>query len=87
MQASNELISLSNSHLLARAIVDTTQWTKPRNVETLSEFMKVYAPRLNNLSIMPESNGSPYMLVITGAGLRAADITRYALFITTAECV
>lgn len=63
--------------------MDTTSWDKPRNLENLPAFLEQFkdARRSNakgkTLSDAPNKNpGTPHTLVVAGAGLRAADLTR-----------
>lgn len=67
----------------ANAIVDTTSWDKPRDLENLPAFMERFKDsRRNNekkgkkLSDAFKMNGTPHTIVIAGSGIRAADMTR-----------
>ena len=63
----------------AKAILDTTSFPKPRTTDALPDFLEHFAgttKRKKKLSQSLPSAGSPHTLVITGAGLRAADLTR-----------
>ena len=63
----------------AKAILDTTAFEKPRTTEALPDFLEQFAgtaKRKKKLSQSAAETGSPHTLVITGAGLRAADLTR-----------
>lgn len=74
-------------------ILDTTQWTAARTTDSLPEFLEKFAaPRRKKrgekgrtLSDAPKVNGSPHTLVIAGAGLRAADVTRALRVFQTKE--
>lgn len=74
-------------------ILDTTEWTAPRTTDSLPEFLEKFAaPRRKKrgekgrtLSDAPKVNGSPHTLVIAGAGLRAADLTRVLRVFQTKE--
>ncbi|KAI9863004.1 MAG: hypothetical protein M1824_000690 [Vezdaea acicularis] len=62
-----------------RAIQDTSSWEKPRDLANFSAFLERFTPGkvpLEVLTTTPKENGSPHTLVITCAGLRAADLTR-----------
>jgi protein CMS1 len=68
-------------HVAEKAIADTTAWSKPRTKENLAEFLEQFAKsrrkkKRPKLSDAPAEKGSPHTLVIAGAGLRAADLTR-----------
>lgn len=65
----------------ASAIMDTTGWDKPRNLENLPSFLERYSRSKrgkgkNKLSDAHEGKGQPHTLVVAGAGLRAAELTR-----------
>lgn len=59
------------------AIKDTTDWSEERTLQKLPDFLSYYSAGLQELRSAPKQKGSPHTLVITSAGLRAADITRY----------
>lgn len=69
-------VEISDLTISANAIQDTTSWQESRTLEKLPEF-------LENLTQDPESlksaskKGAPHTLIVTSAGLRAADIVRY----------
>ena len=63
-----------------RAITDTSNWDKPRILENLPEYLDwcvQKSEKSKNMSTASKKPGSPHTLVVTGAGLRAADATRY----------
>jgi len=76
------MVEAEDVHVPEKAILDTTSWEKERATDNLSVFLEQYAaPRRkkkgrNKLSDAPEQKGSPHTLVVAGAGLRAADLTR-----------
>jgi protein CMS1 len=59
---------------VARSILDTTSWNKDRNLENLPGFLQSMAK--HDLLKTSKKPGRPHTLVVTGAGLRAADMTR-----------
>lgn len=61
-----------------KAICDTTSASKPRTAEHLPSFLEHFAgsKRKKKLASAHPDKGSPHTLVIAGAGLRAADLTR-----------
>jgi hypothetical protein len=61
------------------AILDTTSWETPRNLEQLPKFLLQFAGSQKELEIGPKDCGRPHTLVVTAAGLRAADLTRFVL--------
>ena len=65
----------------AAAIVDTADFTAPRLKENLPSFLEQFATSRRGkgggkLSDASKDKGSPHTLVVCGAGLRAADLTR-----------
>ena len=76
------MVEAEDIHVPEKAILDTTSWAQERTTDNLSVFLEQYAaPRRkkkgkNKLSDAPEQQGSPHTLVVAGAGLRAADLTR-----------
>ncbi|PGH26708.1 hypothetical protein AJ80_01654 [Polytolypa hystricis UAMH7299] len=70
-------MELDDIYVPEQAFLDTSSWQSSRNLENLPSFLKAHVPKKGaSLSIAPEETGSPHTLVITLAGLRAADITR-----------
>ena len=67
-------VEMEDRYIPTRAVLDTTSWDKPRTTENLPTFLKHFGGK--NLSTAPEDKGSPHTLVVAGAGLRAADLTR-----------
>jgi len=67
-------VEMENRYIPTLAVLDTTSWDKPRTTENLPNFLKHFGDK--NLSVAPEDKGSPHTLVVAGAGLRAADLTR-----------
>ena len=67
-------VEMEDRYIPARAILDTTSWGRPRTTENLPAFLEHFGGK--NLSTAPEAKGSPHTLVVVGAGLRAADLTR-----------
>ena len=60
-----------------KAILNTTVWSKPRITDNMAVFLEHFAkPRRNQLAGASKQKGSPHTLVVAGAGLRAADLTR-----------
>lgn len=63
------------------AITDTTSFGQDRITDNLPAFLEKFAPSRTKkkgpkLSDAPKEPGSPHTLVVAGAGLRAADLTR-----------
>lgn len=71
------------------AFHDTTSWVKPRTLQDMPSFLEHYNPKVGSslaLSSASKNPGSPHTLVITSAGLRAADITRWATPVKPKSC-
>lgn len=54
-------------------------------LKNLPDFLEHYSSRGEGhkfLSSSPKQAGSPHTIVVTSAGLRAADIARYAILLT-----
>ncbi|QRV86722.1 U3 containing 90S pre-ribosomal complex subunit [Ceratobasidium sp. AG-Ba] len=67
-----EELSISESYL-----VDTTQFTTERTHATLSDFISATCPNLAaRIAQRPKHHGAPTAIVIAGAALRVADLTR-----------
>ncbi|KAL1875136.1 hypothetical protein VTK73DRAFT_10273 [Phialemonium thermophilum] len=69
-------VELSDLHISANAIKGTTSWGKPRTMENLPEFLESFVNDPKQLSEAPKENGAPHTIVVTGAGIRAADLVR-----------
>lgn len=67
-------VEMEDRYIPTCAILDTTSWERPRTTENLPAFLQHFGGK--NLSTAPEGKGSPHTLVVAGAGLRAADLTR-----------
>ena len=67
--------------LSASAWSSTADWSKPRDLDHLPDFLEHHSAsgkKLSGLAWAPESNGAPHTILVTGAALRAADISRCA---------
>jgi protein CMS1 len=62
---------------LANAIQDTASWDKPRTLDSLPGFLEKYSGNSTKLWSASKKNGAPHTIIVTAAGLRAADIARY----------
>ena len=63
----------------AQALVNTTDWSEPRTLDTLPAFLRTYARpdgSSKDLSHAPTGKGIPHTIVVAGSALRAADLTR-----------
>lgn len=61
--------------------MDTTAFSQDRVTDKLPDFLEQFAgsrrkKKGKKLSDAPQEKGSPHTLVVAGAGLRAADLTR-----------
>lgn len=75
-------VELEDTYIPEKAILDTTDFAENRVAEQLEPFLERFAaPRRKKtggrkLSDAPTQKGMPHTLVVAGAGLRAADLTR-----------
>ncbi|PNS19615.1 hypothetical protein CAC42_7459 [Sphaceloma murrayae] len=65
----------------ASAIEETSDWREPRDLANLPGFLEEFAQRSHqtkriDLKSAAKKEGSPHTLVVAGAGIRAADLTR-----------
>jgi protein CMS1 len=63
---------------LAIAIQDTTSWDKPRTLDNLPTFLEKFSDNSTKLWSASKKNGAPHTIIVSAAGLRAADVARYA---------
>ncbi|EMC98418.1 hypothetical protein BAUCODRAFT_32456 [Baudoinia panamericana UAMH 10762] len=75
------MLEAEELHISAQAITETSTWEKRRTTTNLADFLEHFAgPRRkekgHKLSDAAQEKGSPHTLVVAGAGLRAADLTR-----------
>ncbi|KAI1392551.1 U3-containing 90S pre-ribosomal complex subunit-domain containing protein [Hypoxylon trugodes] len=68
-------VELSQLDISPSYIKDTTSFDKTRSLDNLPDFLEQFADP-KKLSEAPKQNGSPHTIIVTGAGLRAAEITR-----------
>ncbi|KAK1768785.1 U3-containing 90S pre-ribosomal complex subunit-domain containing protein [Phialemonium atrogriseum] len=69
-------IELSDLYISANFIKDTTSWAKPRTLENLPDFLEAFVEDPKELGAAPKDKGAPHTIVVTGAGLRAAELVR-----------
>lgn len=72
-----DLANVSAFEIVA-AVQDTTSWTKPRSLDNLPEFLEKFSDNTTKLWSASKKNGSPHTIIVTAAGLRAADLARYS---------
>ncbi|TKA71122.1 hypothetical protein B0A49_03121 [Cryomyces minteri] len=73
------LVELEDRYIPERAILDTSSWKRQRDLENLPDFLEHSAgskKKASKLNKAAEEKGSPHTIVVAGAGLRAADVTR-----------
>ncbi|KAI4284135.1 MAG: hypothetical protein L6R38_001632 [Xanthoria sp. 2 TBL-2021] len=73
------LVELEDMHVPESAIVDTSAWDQDRLAANLPDFLIQIAQQhgaSTDLSQAPVKPGSPHTLVLTGAALRAAELSR-----------
>ena len=61
----------------ANAITDSTVFTEQRTLEKLPDFLGSFCKNPDSLAKASKKKGNPHSIIVTGAGLRAADIVRY----------
>ncbi|KAH9053848.1 U3-containing 90S pre-ribosomal complex subunit-domain containing protein [Lactarius vividus] len=70
-------LELQDRQIQENFIVDTTTWTGSRSLDTLADFIIQVLPSLHTRLLQrTKSFGAPTLLFLTGAALRAADVTR-----------
>ncbi|KAK4162501.1 U3-containing 90S pre-ribosomal complex subunit-domain containing protein [Cladorrhinum sp. PSN259] len=69
-------IELADLYISGNAIKDTTSFQKPRTLENLPEFLEKFAGEKEKLDQATKDFGAPHTIVISAAGLRAADAVR-----------
>ncbi|KAI1427159.1 U3-containing 90S pre-ribosomal complex subunit-domain containing protein [Xylaria sp. FL1777] len=69
-------VELSALDISPNAIKDSSSFAEPRTLENLPAFLEAHAKNPKTLGGAPKENGSPHTLIVTGAGLRAAEVVR-----------
>ncbi|KAL6871318.1 U3-90S pre-ribosomal complex subunit domain-containing protein [Trichoderma novae-zelandiae] len=69
-------VELSDLALSASSITDTTSWQETRSLEKLPDFLEKFSDHPESLSRAQKKKGMPHTIIVAGAGLRAADLTR-----------
>ncbi|RQM06664.1 hypothetical protein DH86_00001294, partial [Scytalidium sp. 3C] len=69
-------VELEDKYLPAKAIKDTTSFKKMRSLDNLPAFLECFSGNTTKLWSASKKNGSPHTVIVTAAGLRAADIAR-----------
>ena len=62
--------------MTAGCIKDTSSFEKDRVADNLPLFIEKFTEKPDNLSRPQRKKGLPHTLIVAGAGLRAADLTR-----------
>ncbi|KAL8972507.1 MAG: hypothetical protein Q9183_000518 [Haloplaca sp. 2 TL-2023] len=73
------LVELEDMHIPEAAILDSSEWSGERRLQSLPDFLLAFVQRgtaSNNLESASKRPGEPHTLIITAAGLRAAELTR-----------
>lgn len=74
------LVEVEDIHIPEQAIVDTSGWKRSRTMDELPDFLEHFCvlrgEKKEELMRAPNEKGSPHTLVIAGAGLRSANLTR-----------
>ncbi|KAL4740209.1 U3-containing 90S pre-ribosomal complex subunit-domain containing protein [Aspergillus similis] len=69
-------VELSDLSVPESAFLDTSSFTSPRTLEKLPDFLQAFSPKGVKLSDSSEQKGTPHTIVVSPAGLRAADVVR-----------
>ncbi|KAL4997617.1 U3-containing 90S pre-ribosomal complex subunit-domain containing protein [Aspergillus recurvatus] len=69
-------VELSDLSVPESAFLDTSSFTSTRTLEKLPDFLKSFSPKGVKLSDSSEQKGTPHTIVVSPAGLRAADVVR-----------
>ncbi|KAJ5219876.1 Protein CMS1 [Penicillium chermesinum] len=69
-------VELNDLSIPDSCFLDTTGFADSRSLEKLPAFLKEFSPKGTDLSKASEQKGTPHTLVISAAGLRAADVVR-----------
>ncbi|KAH8659600.1 U3-containing 90S pre-ribosomal complex subunit-domain containing protein [Ilyonectria robusta] len=69
-------VEISDLTMSASTIRDTTSWQESRTLDKLPDFLERFSTGAEELMKTSKRKGAPHTLIVAGAGLRAADITR-----------
>ncbi|KAI9776028.1 MAG: hypothetical protein M1839_000630 [Geoglossum umbratile] len=72
-------VEMGDKYIPENAFKDTSGWDKPRSLQNLPDCLEYFSTakgQPGKLSSAPDMNGAPHTIVVTCAGIRAADITR-----------
>ncbi|KAH8667430.1 U3-containing 90S pre-ribosomal complex subunit-domain containing protein [Tricladium varicosporioides] len=80
-------IELEDKYIPASAIQDTKLWDRPRTLDNLPGFLEKFAGNSTKLWSASKKNGAPHTIIVTAAGLRAAEIARVMRKFQTKDAV
>ncbi|KAM3434352.1 hypothetical protein NHJ13734_006042 [Beauveria thailandica] len=69
-------VELSDITVSTNAITDSTGFTEQRTLEKLPDFLANFCKNPDSLAKASKKMATPHSIIVTGAGLRAADIVR-----------
>ncbi|KAJ5624586.1 DNA/RNA helicase DEAD/DEAH box type N-terminal [Penicillium lagena] len=69
-------VELSDLSVPDSAFLDASSFSSSRSLDQLPTFLKSFSPKGVDLSKSAKEPGTPHTLVVTAAGLRAADMVR-----------
>ncbi|ATY62575.1 kinase-like domain [Cordyceps militaris] len=69
-------VEVSDMTVSTTAITDSTGFTEQRTLEKLPDFLGHFCKNPDSLAKASKKMGNPHSIIVTGAGLRAADIVR-----------
>ncbi|KAI4155476.1 MAG: hypothetical protein LQ340_000992 [Diploschistes diacapsis] len=83
------LVELEDRRIPVGAFADTTGWDSPRSLDNFPDFLEHFSKEggPHDLRTAPKQNGTPHTIVVTAAGLRAADITRSLRTFQSKDCI
>ncbi|KAF7532015.1 hypothetical protein G7Z17_g13683 [Cylindrodendrum hubeiense] len=69
-------IEISDLTMSANSIQDTTSWQESRTLDRIPDFLERFSRGAEELMKASKRKGAPHTIIVAGAGMRAADITR-----------
>ncbi|KAI9769422.1 MAG: hypothetical protein M1840_004124 [Geoglossum simile] len=72
-------VEMEDKYIPEKAFKDTSSWEKPRSLQNLPDYLEYFSMargRPGSLSSSPSVSGAPHTIVVTSAGIRAANLTR-----------
>jgi protein CMS1 len=76
-QSDLSTVELEDRRISAGSIRDSSSFALPRTLDNLPTYLEDFAGNTKKLWSASKKNGAPHTIVVTGAGLRAAELARY----------